>query len=844
MSIYSLTPLASTIAYAVLGAVVLHSARGRIRAIFSIYLIVSLLFSLVTFITLADLLPSQVRLGSAFLPIGGVCVSIAYYHFVCVFTHKTNRLALALGYGVVAFVFIPLAVLGYFPRSAQIVNGGLDVDQGPLLYPLGATGLIFIVLSITALWRRLKALRDSLERTRVIYLLVGIGLFVLLGIRETVPPLPRFPLSQVGHLANALVITYAILRYQLLDIMLIIKKGLVHSGVIVTLVAVYLVALYISQSFVQNWTDPWGVGAVIALAALMACLFNPLKRAMQGGVDRLFYGKSYDYRRTVLSFAQRMSNILDLNELAEAMLTPISKALHASQVSLLLPINGKFSSEFAVRLIEGEPLTPLTLRNESPITAWLARENEVLSRELVDVVPEFKGLWQGDRDALDSAETALLCPMISKGNLTSILAVSKKQRGGCYSKDDIDLVNTLAHEAAAVIQNAQLYAEAKQRANVDELTGLFNHRYFHQRIEEEIDRCSRFGEIFSLLSLDLDLFKTYNDVCGHVAGDYILQYVGRHIRSSVRTIDIAFRYGGDEFAVILIGTSLDGAQVVAERIRKGLEAQMDVKGIQMTCSIGIASWPTGGVLREEILKSADAALYYAKETGRNRICSAPAVVLSQVEKIKVGIGNSRAILSTIYALAATVDAKDHYTYGHSKKVSKYATEIAEAIGYSKERIEAIRTAGLLHDIGKIGVSDRILGKQGSLSAEEWEPIHAHPIMGVSILKHVDGLNDCLAAIQYHHERYDGSGYPSGLKGDNIPIDARIMAVADSYDAMTSPRPYRTTELTPEKALGELKRCAGTQFDPKIVEAFVRTEAPLHSKTTDAKRSPALNRAAR
>jgi putative nucleotidyltransferase with HDIG domain len=167
-----------------------------------------------------------------------------------------------------------------------------------------------------------------------------------------------------------------------------------------------------------------------------------------------------------------------------------------------------------------------------------------------------------------------------------------------------------------------------------------------------------------------------------------------------------------------------------------------------------------------------------------------------------------------------VDAKDHYTYGHSKKVSEYAVEIAQALGYSEERIASIRTAALLHDIGKIGISDEILRKHGPLSNDDWEPIHAHPNLGVAILKHIDALSDSLAGVQYHHERHDGTGYPSGLHSDNIPLDARILAVADSYDAMTSERPYKTYKLTPEEGLKELRRCAGTQFDPVVVEAFI------------------------
>jgi len=227
------------------------------------------------------------------------------------------------------------------------------------------------------------------------------------------------------------------------------------------------------------------------------------------------------------------------------------------------------------------------------------------------------------------------------------------------------------------------------------------------------------------------------------------------------------------------------------------------------------------VVREELVSTADAALYYAKRLGRNRTCLAAESPLEEGQRLGVPIENQAAMLGTIYALAATVDAKDHYTYGHSKKVSQFSVQIAEAMGYSADAVATIRAAGLLHDIGKIGISDEVLLKPGPLSEEDWKPIHAHPNLGAAILKHVDSLRGCLAAVQHHHERYDGSGYPSGLGGENIPIDARVMAVADTYDAMTSSRPYRLKPLTSDEALEELKRGSGTQFDPKVVDAFIQ-----------------------
>ncbi len=835
MSIYALILLFSVFTYSSLLVVMLRDRRTRIRRRFSAYLIIATVWSLGALLLFFDIW-GLTRLWASITVLCGASMMIAYYDFVCAFTHKkTGDIAVKLGYGAVALILLPLAALGYIPQRVEVSNGAIDVHYGPLLILLVAVGLVFYALSVTVMVRRYRALKDPQSRNRVIYLLGGLGILMAFSIRSSIPPLPSYPIEHIGHLGNALLITYAITKYRLLDIKLVARKGLAYSSISVFITCSYLLVLLSLQHFIQTWTSSAGLAAIFVVAFLMAWMFNPLRMLIQKGVDRLFYRETYEYRQLVLSFAQRMSNVLDLGELAEAMLKPITKAVNATQASLLLSSNGDYSSEYAERLIEGETTMPIKLGEGSPIISWLAEEDKPLSREEIDIKPEFKGLWEVERNIIEGVELELLVPMKSKGKLIAILALSKKESGGYYAGDDVDLVTTLAHEASVAIENAQLYSQAKERAHIDELTGLYNHRYFHERLDEEISRCSRFGDIFSLLFLDMDLFKTYNDVYGHLEGDAILTQVGRYLVGSIRGIDMAFRYGGDEFTVVLPQASLDDAYMVAERIRKRIESEMDSKGVALTCSVGIASWPTDGVMREELLQAADTALYYSKEAGRNRISLASEVTRSRALALGVRPEGEPGVLSTIYALAATVDAKDHYTYGHSKKVSKYATEIAEALGYSGDKIATIRAAALLHDIGKIGVSDGVLLKTGALNADDWESIRAHPKLGVAILKHVEGLSGCLAAIQYHHERYDGTGYPAGLKGENIPLDARILNVADSYDAMTSLRPYREGKMSPEEALEEVKRCSGTQFDPKIADVFVSLKKSQLSQVNGDKR---------
>jgi len=827
---YSVTQATAFTLDILLASAVILFGTARLKKPFLIFLLSAAVWSLFSFMSNQPIPLEQAMFWGRFVALFAIIQAVAYAYFVTTYVgnRKATRFVIGLGTAIIIAVGI-LVASGYVPQNFLLQENGIVFKEyGSTMLLLGPAGFTFLIISLVLLIKHYRAVRYPEEKNRSAYLLLGISLLLAFGVFYTVRPMHEYTTDQIGHLANALAITYAVIRHRLVDLKLFFRKSVVYTGITASLISAFALLFYILNYLTEiSLPAPARIAITVGVVLIIARFFNPLRIALERVAERLFYGNKYDYRQMVLNFASRMSNVIDMEQLAEAMLRPIVQAVSAKQVSLLFTNHHYFNSHFAERLVKEEPVVPVSLHMDGPIVTHLKIDGSPLYKERIYSAPEFKGMWQEERNALDAAEVELILPVQSKRKLIAILALSKKHPRGYYSQDDTDMLMTLAHEAAVVIENAQLYEKAKQRANTDELTGLFNHRYFHQRIEEEIARCSRFGEIFSLIFMDMDLFKNYNDVYGHQAGDEVLKQFGRIINGAIRKVDIGFRYGGDEFAIILPGSSLDDASRVASRIRKGLEAQTDMKGIPQTCSTGIASWPTDGVMREEIIQSADAALYHAKQTGGNQECLACQVILSDALRINAAnkTQNANAILNTIYALAATVDAKDHHTYGHSKKVSKYATLISEVLGYSKEGIDRIRVAALLHDIGKIGIADNILQKREPLTKEEWGQIRTHPSLGVSILKHVSSLQDCLAAVQYHHERYDGTGYPAGLKGENIPLDARILALADSYDAMTSQRPYRNYTTTKEQAFEELKRCSGTQFDPTIVNVFVNLQKP-------------------
>jgi diguanylate cyclase (GGDEF)-like protein len=428
-------------------------------------------------------------------------------------------------------------------------------------------------------------------------------------------------------------------------------------------------------------------------------------------------------------------------------------------------------------------------------------------------------------------------PLITKGEVIGSLTVAS-HRPDAYSKTQINLLERLASQISTSVANSQLYAKAEQRARVDELTGLFNRRHFDEVLSREINRHSRYGSILSLVFIDLDNFKSYNDTMGHLNGDKILAQIGHLIKGALRNIDLSFRYGGDEFAIILPHSSTDDAHAVTERVRNIIATETKNNRVEITASLGLASWPSDGLTMDDIIEAADRALYHAKRTGGNRTCVVSQMLPPLTDSLESSSAAEKETLNTIYALAATIEARDPYTYGHSRKVRGYAVALAEALNLPSDKVAIISHAALLHDIGKIGILDEVLNKPGRLEANERELIKTHPQLSRTIVGHVPSLTPCIPAILHHHERWDGEGYPNGLKETAIPLEARILAIADSFDAMTSLRPYRAP-LSTQEAIEEIKRCAGTQFDPTLVVEFLLIAPTLISDEPSAIPSAAI-----
>jgi diguanylate cyclase (GGDEF)-like protein len=378
----------------------------------------------------------------------------------------------------------------------------------------------------------------------------------------------------------------------------------------------------------------------------------------------------------------------------------------------------------------------------------------------------------------------------------------------------------------------------------DPLTGAYNYRYLKERLPIEIYRSKRYGYPFSLAILDIDYFKSINDVYGHQKGDRLLGQFSHYLKNLLRQSDILARYGGEEFIILMTHTDRLQAQQAASRLLNKLSAHVfniDGVRIKLKVSVGIASFSSelSGDGQAGLLDAADKALQRAKETGGNAVVIASDLYknkntaqqrLTTYEEVrllkrkiqKLTQSVDRVVLESIYAFSKSLEARDYYTAEHAEEMVSIVLKIGRKLGLGKRILNNLEIGAMLHDIGKIGISDIILQKKTRLNSEEYKIIKMHPRIGAEIIRAIHFLKDVVPIVLHHHERWDGKGYPSGLKGREIPLPARIVALADAYQALISDRPYRRA-YPKRQALQILRKSAGGHFDKDLVNILIKLE---------------------
>jgi len=393
----------------------------------------------------------------------------------------------------------------------------------------------------------------------------------------------------------------------------------------------------------------------------------------------------------------------------------------------------------------------------------------------------------------------------------------------------------------AVLNRKLLQANKKLKSLIlqDPLTGLYNHRYLEKVLRSELSRARRYASPLSIIMIDIDYFKAINDAYGHRFGDMILKQFAEQLQRMVRKYDSVVRYGGEELVIVSPGIDMSGVLNMAQRILDAINLYNfgnKQQTVKLKLSMAVATYPEDKISKPmHLVELAERILDKVKEDGGNRAYSSEDLkdtrrvlaktqmttdVQSLTNKVnKLTKRSSRTLREAIFALARTIESKDRTTGEHVERTVRYATEIAEGLGLSKEEIERIKQGCILHDLGKVGINENILSKKDKLTDVEFAEIKKHPQIGANILRPIKFMHDIIPLVLYHHERWDGLGYPAGLKGEEIPIGARIISLADVYQALTANRPYRRA-LPKKKAIEIVKKGSGTQFDPLVVNKFL------------------------
>lgn len=455
---------------------------------------------------------------------------------------------------------------------------------------------------------------------------------------------------------------------------------------------------------------------------------------------------------------------------------------------------------------------------------------------------------------LHNSQVAII-PLISVNNCIGVMLV-----GTNNAKSNLDLFSLLSNHLALFMHNFELLDKVSAHTNIDSLTLLSNHRGFQEILSNELAKAQSNNSRLSVVMMDINNISKINRELGHAKGDEVIKLVAEKVKQNIRNSDSAGRYGGDEIAIILPDTDTDEAKYIAEYLTYSLSCCFvdDVGPVKV--AVGVATFPESTKDQEKLLILAEQAMYISQSKGYKDGMSAIVSSLdfnfwddmalnsfaevltkrhSQIginfeEELVQKFNNEQAIsqnhlIEMVTSLANAIDAKDTYTKGHSTSVSRYSEALARAINLPESEVERITLGALLHDVGKIGIPEDVLRKPTHLSDNEWEIMKQHPIIGAEkVLMPNEALSDLIPIVKYHHEHWDGSGYPEKLKGEEIPFSARIVSIADAYHALISDRPYRKG-LSVQRACEILKMGAGIQWDSNLVRQFIQI-APSLSTT--------------
>ena len=637
------------------------------------------------------------------------------------------------------------------------------------------------------------------------------------------PIFDGFPVDILSGLLNAFLLMYALIRRRLFHVQMLASASLCYGvGILFSFLLFFNLSPYL-QGLIQRYIPSTASYYPLFFAVLFLLAYLGFTFLWKILVNNVFVKEELYQAEKLKTFSSAVSKTLRLQEIMDETIQVIKETMSVDSIYICMqkypgaPFRGMYSDK---------PLNDLSFMMdvENPIIQWLMKNEEPLIYKEFRYSVEYKSMWENEKFQLEKMGVQCCVGLKDDNKLIGVILIADGHSKKNMGYNDVQMISSITSVASIAIKNARLYEQAYQEARTDEMTGLLNRKYFYEILHQEFDKSQ--NRSLALAILNVDDFKLYNQLYGVREGDKCLKRIADIIRCSVGENGYTARYSGKEFAILLPNYDIFAAKNLVETICKQIYVMNnryeEVKLKSVTVSAGISAAPYAARNVKELMDNVDLAVYHVKHSGKNGI---------QVFDTRFRSERGREIITdhahiykeyeaTIYALTAAIDAKDHYTFSHSNNVAYYATELAKYLGMNADVIEIIRQAALLHDVGKIGIPEDILNKKGKLTDDEFEVIKGHVEASIGIVRHLPSLDYVIPAVIGHHERYDGRGYPRRIRGEDIPATARVLCIADSFDAMTSKRCYKKA-YTLEMARKILLDGAGSQFDPEMVQAFVR-----------------------
>lgn len=827
MDINTLIPILVILIYSALLVTVSFSRQQpHIRGSFQIYLLSMFAWTFLALILQKGVVSAQVwyRLIIS-CEIGSI---LSLFHLLQVILpnrRSWTRLVYILGLGVMAVN----SATDWMVRSASITAEGRIAYEythqfGFILVP----GFALVVFSLVDLFRFYRQADDPNQRNRLRYLIVSMAILSA-SLLSKWTPAGRYPIDLIGSGLSAFLITFAVLKHHLIDIEVIFRRILLYTIPATIIGAGYFLLINLALNLFNAVSGLQLLIISMIVAILSAIAAQPLNDRIQAWVDRRFFREKYDSQLMLQRISRTATTFLEVNMLANMILDEISTTMSIKRSAFFL--KDKHSNEF--RLIVHRNLgknTNIRLSSDHPIVLELNISDKAICKRDTEILPQFKSLWEEERSVLEKIDAELYIPLRSQGGLIGILAVGKKRADKPYSQDEQSTLTTLGNQVAVAIENARLYTnEQTRRKELDSLYSLSRKLI----ATDEMDKVLQLIVEHALESIHVTFTRI---LLRNEDGIFICRathpVVGLNFNLGVGKADSETAYRHYEKAL------QSGKPLVLDRNRMTLSYGerkslfMDMVQSLCICPLRIGGESLGILIMGERRHASRESF----DTDKLRLASAIAdQASSAIWRARLHEQLEESFVQTILALANALDAKDNYTSDHGERLAQLATATARRLNCSEDEIKAIDWAMRLHDIGKIGVPDEILQKRGPLTDEEWQLMKKHPEIGANIISPIKNLQPVVPLILHHHEKFNGSGYPHNLKGEKIPLGARILSIVDTYGAITDDRVYRKARSHSEAIL-EIERCTGTQFDPRVTSAFKEVMQDSQMYKTTLKRT--------